>query len=108
MGKKNAHEPGSEAAGSARPSRATVLTTPRALPSDRSGCRRRHRRIVVAIEGPIESMLIHHKTWRHRRHATRHPLPRPLLVLTGTCSRVCSPSRLPRRRFTAPVCLVRA
>ena len=29
--------------------------------------------------------------------------PRPLPVGTNACSRVCSPSRLPRRRVTAPV-----
>ena len=43
-----------------------------------------------------------------KRPTARHPPPRPLPVLTDTRSRVCSPSRLPGRRFTAPACRMRA
>ena len=77
------------------PASSAAVAAKRLLPSSPSDCRR-------SIEGPIESM---HPPQGVMPGITPHDLCRRdrSLLFTDTCSRVCSPSRLPRRRFTAPV-----
>jgi len=85
-----------------------VYTAPRALPGELGGCCRQAAVAVLtiglprSIEGPIESM---HPPQGVMPSITPHDLCRRdrSLLFTDTRSRVCSPSRLPRRRFTAPV-----
>ena len=74
----------------------------RALPDDR----RVQRRHLADCWGASKAQLNRCVPTRPDAYGHQPPRqcspPRPLLVRTDTCSRVCSPSRLPRRRFTAP------